>query len=469
MQDPEEFWEELLAQMEAGHVVPVVGPELLTIQVDGQPEPLYRVVAMNLLAKYGFDGSAEVNRLRPHHELHDAVGVLVRGGRRVQDLYRPVNDQLRTLLAQGIVSLPQPLLDLAGIEAFRLFLTTTPDDLLARAIEQGRHGEQARTETMVFAPKLASAALADLPQWRSSGQTTVFHLFGKASPSPFVFVIHDEDTLEFMHHLQLNAADSLKNLFSQLRTQHLLLIGCNFADWLSRLFIRLANVQRLADNHGKHEFLVESNAAQSSGLTVFLERFSPDTWVFPGSATDFVAMLAARWHERHPRAGSVTAAEDAGPRSAAGEDTIFLSYSRTDATMARELFAELQDLGADVAWFDKAQLKAGDDWERSIRAAVSRCWLFLPLVSAQTEVREEGFFREEWTQAGERTRRIQGRKFIVPVVIDAEYDGDAGSYRLVPESFPRAHFGHAPRGRMAPELRAELTRLIRERRKPQPT
>ena len=93
----------------------------------------------------------------------------------------------------------------------------------------------------------------------------------------------------------------MKRLFSELRTQNLLLIGCNFADWLSRFFIRLSNTQRLADNRSKREFLIEQSTEGSGSLTLFLERFSPDTWVFPGSAREFVAELARRWQERHPR------------------------------------------------------------------------------------------------------------------------------------------------------------------------
>jgi len=480
MRDAEEFWDELLAQIEAGQVIPVVGPELLTVVTDGREIPLYRVLAERVLAKYGLgagiagtEGDSPPNdttvALRPYHELNDAVCALAQRGRRVQDLYRPINDLLRGLLESSGAAALQPLRDLAVASGFKLFVTTTPDDLLARAIDAERHAGVAKTEHIVFAPKLASGTLGDLPEVRSSGYTAVCYLFGKASPSPFVFAIHDEDTLEFMHNLQINAGEGMKRLFSELRQQNLLLVGCNFADWLSRLFIRLSNVQRLADNRSKHEFLIEASAANNVGLTLFLERFSPDTWVFPGSAREFAAELARRWQERHPpsapRAADTTEAAPASPRT---DGAIFVSYSRTDLAAARQLFAGLQDIGADVAWFDKSELKPGDDWDRKIRNAINGCYLFLPLVSANTETREEGFFREEWTLAGERVRRIQGRKFIIPVVVDRDYDGNAGRYALVPESFPRTHFGHAPDGGLSDDLRTELTRLIREQRSGRP-
>jgi hypothetical protein len=481
MREAEEFWDELLAQIEAGEIIPVVGPELLTVPVEGRETLLYQVLAERLLAKYGLvasisppegehAGDATTVWLRPYHELNDAVcAVVAQRGRRVQDLYRPINDLLKALVEAPAESSVQLLRNLASVSGFKLFVTTTPDDLLARAIDAERHGGIAKTDHIVFAPKLASGTVSDLPETPSSAYTAVCYLFGKASPSPFVFAIHDEDTLEFIHNLQINAAEGMKRLFSELRQQNLLLIGCNFADWLSRFFIRVSNTQRLADNRSKREFLIEQSSDSSGSLTLFLERFSPDTWVFPGSAREFVAELARRWQERHPRSAprteDLTEAAAARPRT---EETFFISYSRTDLAAARQLFAGLQKIGADVAWFDKSDLKPGDDWAQKIRNAINGCYLFLPLVSANTETREEGFFREEWTLASERSRRIQGRKFIIPVVVDRDYDSNASRFQLVPESFLGTHFGHAPEGSLSDDLLNELTGLIRERRSPRP-
>ena len=476
MREPEEFWDELMAQIEAGEIIPVVGPELLTVHVEGRETPLYQALAERLLAKYTLtaaigapEGDAAANptvvAIRPYHELNDAVCALAQRGRQVQDLYRPINDLLKALMQAPAESSVELLRSLAGVSGFKLFVTITPDDLLARAIDVERHGGLAKTDHIVFAPKLASGTLGDLPEAPSSGYTAVCYLFGKASPSPFVFAIHDEDTLEFVHNLQINAAEAMKRLFSELRQKNLLLIGCNFADWLSRFLIRVSNTQRLADNGRKREFLIEQSSDGDHSLTLFLERFSPNTWVFPGDARQFVAELARRWQARHPRAASSDdATTAAGPVRPRADATIFISYSRDDLAEARQFFAGLQDIGADVAWFDKNALKPGDDWNQAIKNAIGGCYLFLPLVSVNTEERDEGFFREEWKQAGERRRRIEGRKFIIPVVVDREYDGNAGRYRLVPEGFLDAHFSHAPAGKLSDDLRAELTRLIRERR-----
>src|SRR5262245_18029344 len=101
MREAEEFWEELLAQIEAEQVIPVVGPELLTVVAEGREIPLYQVLAEHLLRKYGLVASVAAPEgdptpngnavaLRPYHELNDAVCALTHRGRRVQDLYRPI-------------------------------------------------------------------------------------------------------------------------------------------------------------------------------------------------------------------------------------------------------------------------------------------------------------------------------------------------------------------------------------------
>ena len=68
--DAEEFWEDLLAFVEDKRVVPIVGPELLTIDWNGKPALLYRVVAEALLTKYKLPEAA--GNLRNNHELDDA-------------------------------------------------------------------------------------------------------------------------------------------------------------------------------------------------------------------------------------------------------------------------------------------------------------------------------------------------------------------------------------------------------------
>ena len=458
--DAEEFWDDLLAFVEEGRVLPVIGAELLTVDQGGVSVPLYRLVAERLLAKYGLSpvnlpGGAV---LRPQHELNDAVCALAAAGRRIRDLYRPVNDILLKIVAEQLDVLT-PLSQLAAIRQFDLFATTTPDTLLVQAVNAARFGGLRTTDEIEYAPKLPTDRRRDIPEVPSSMYAAVFYLFGRADVSPF-YAIHDEDVLEFAYTLQ--AGNGPERMFSQLRGRNLLFIGCGFADWLSRFFLRLSNAERLSsDQRTKKEFFAGEEMMSDRSFTAFLERFSQDTRWYAVDARQFVAELSRRWAERNPPSESQTGA---GVTVDPG-GSIFISYSSDDIGAARAVYAALQQIGGDVAWFDKSQLKPGDNWDQRLRSAIQRCTFFLPLLSANTEQRNEGYFRLEWTEAAERMRRIQGRKFLFPLVIDRDFTGNAGAYQLVPEAFRTVQFAHAPGGSLQDNLIGELSNELRALRR----
>lgn len=460
MEDESEYFDTLLAHIEERRVVPVIGADLLAVTYRGQTMPLYEAVARQFLELYSRAGTVE---LPPGHELHAAVCAVLDDRRR--DPYSVLPRALNAVLKDTLDEVMQPLRDLASIDAFSLFVTTTIDDLLVRAIDAVRHGGMAKTRSIVHAPNLPTEEFRDVTDSDlcSAQFTAVLHLFGKAR-SAQLYALHDEDTLEYVHNLQTRGSNVPERFIAKLRSYDLLLIGCSLPDWLSRFVLRLSSQSRLGDDQRpKREFLVENVPTGGDPLVVFLERFSRQTAVFQRDPRQFVAELARRWRESHPTAeGSVTAAATKPARAA--EDTVFISYSRGDFAAAQRLRDDLQKIGIDGVWFDHAQLEAGHDWQKEIAKAIKRCYLFLPLISAGTESRDEGYFREEWQQAAERARQIEGRTFIVPVVIDPAYGGDGGAYRLVPDAFPRKHFGHAPDGRMNDALRERLVALIREYR-----
>ena len=81
---------------------------------------------------------------------------------------------------------------------------------------------------------------------------------------------------------------------------------------------------------------------------------------------------------------------------------IFLSYASQDAEAAERICAALRQAGLEV-WFDKGELRGGEAWDASIRRQLKGCYLFLPIISANTQAREEGYFRREWNLAVGRT------------------------------------------------------------------
>ena len=97
---------------------------------------------------------------------------------------------------------------------------------------------------------------------------------------------------------------------------------------------------------------------------------------------------------------------------------IFLSYASQDAEVARRICDAMRSAGLEV-WFDQSELRGGDAWDASIRKQIKECALFVPIISATTNSRSEGYFRLEWKLAVDRSHLMaDDQLFFMPVMID---------------------------------------------------
>ena len=121
---------------------------------------------------------------------------------------------------------------------------------------------------------------------------------------------------------------------------------------------------------------------------------------------------------------------------------VFLSYASQDAEAARRLCEALRAAGIEV-WFDQSELRGGDVWDQHIRQRIHDCALFVPLISAHTDARTEGYFRLEWRLAVDRSQLIaDDAAFLLPVVIDETSDAAA----RVPDKFHTVEWTRLPDG-----------------------
>jgi hypothetical protein len=135
--------------------------------------------------------------------------------------------------------------------------------------------------------------------------------------------------------------------------------------------------------------------------------------------------------------------------------TVFLSYASQDREAARLLRDALPGFGLEV-WHDESDLGGGEAWDQKIRRQIRECDYFMPIVSAQTEARLEGYFRREWRFAVERTLDMaDDHLFLLPIVID---DTDQAGAR-VPEKFLTVQWLKVPGGRPTPALEALCRRV----------
>jgi TolB-like protein/tetratricopeptide (TPR) repeat protein len=135
---------------------------------------------------------------------------------------------------------------------------------------------------------------------------------------------------------------------------------------------------------------------------------------------------------------------------------IFLSYASQDAAVAGRIGAALREAALEV-WFDQSELRGGDAWDQLIRRRIRDCALFVPVISAHTQTRLEGYFRLEWKLAVERTHLMaDGKAFLVPVVIDAIDERQAH----VPEAFRAVQWTYLPGGIATPAFTARVAQLL---------
>jgi hypothetical protein len=452
--DLELFWDQLLELVEEGCVVPVVGQGLLAVPLAGGGEvPLHRLLAERLAARL----KVAMDDYPPGAELDAVAYRYLASGRNVQYLY----SSLKTVMppAQEL-PIPRPLLQLARIGKFRLFLTTTFDSLLARALDQERFGGEARTAVFSYSPGAEDpgdiGAVADASDGGAGG-AAVLHLFGKLSALSSEYALTEEDRLEFVHSLQ--AEGSRPRVIEELAERPLLVLGAGFPDWLARFFLRIGAGTRLSARRAKTDVFADRAAAGRQDLERFLRHFGPGVQVYDGDAAGFVEELARRWDEAHP--ATVPAPTAAGAsRAGRGElpaGAIFLSYASEDLPAARALHDALRARNLEV-WFDKQALAGGDDYRVKIRRAIQSSCLFVPVISRHTLTEAPRFFRREWLEAIDLAPLFPAnRPFIVPVAVDDV----AATDEALPELFRSLHWTRLPEGQADDRFVERLRELYR--------
>jgi hypothetical protein len=444
--DDSKQWSKLLQSIAKGVVIPIIGRDLLRIEIDGKQRLLYEYLSQRLAAELEVE-------CEECSTIDQVVAAYLNASRR--NSRDDVNVKTFEILsqfrdAQGQIPVPEPLRKLATIDPLRLFITTTVDSLLAKALNAPAD------HVFAYAP---NSVLTDIPRdYARSPHRVVFHLFGKISGIPDSALI-DEETLEFIWKLhEESMSGRLANLFDELRTKRLLLIGNAHPDWLARFFVRLSRRERLYSGNEAREFVADGAVVADVHLRDFLENFSPQTKSFGvANPIEFVDQLAEKWEAfaDKPKAEEVHASVITKKPPA-----VFVSYASQDVESVERLQSSLGNAGLDV-WFDKGRLGSGDPWWPVIEQNIATCDVFVPVISANTNRRDEGIFIREWNRALERLRDMDRAtaRLIHPVIVD-----DTPENAVSFSGFRDFHYTRAAGGEARPEFIKALTDIVRERR-----
>ena len=455
-------WEDLLDLIEDGQLVPVLGRELLLVKTDDGERQLEDVLVENLISSFklspeDFPEHCSLNEFSVRYLKTFPPQKRETSKRRIQK-------RVAEIMVTADLEIPEPLIKLAAITQFNLYIDTTPYNMMELALNQAREKDCLRRSHNLHGDT------EDIPsESQRQGTPCVFNLFGElpSHDSPSLdFAVTDEDMIEHLHRFNKQNAQ-FSELCTELQEKSLLLIGGGLPDGVARFLIRSLSNDRLFPYSDFK--IVDAHASQDPQLLMFLRGFTNDIYLL-ADAVAFVDELHDQWQSEvgpegmqeilGPNAGcsslpSGSPGEFAGKTDAKG---VFVSYKREDAEPVKRLVEALEQVGLTV-WQDTKSIRGGDDWLYEVRESIKNCTLFLPVISRNAQTDESEATRE-WNLALERTERMaQGTAFIIPVVIDGTEPG--ADY--IPKQFWTKNIIRCPDGNPTKEFSDTIKTKFRER------
>ena len=392
----ERMWEILLSEIENGNVIPIIGNELFCINVDGKSthlnEYIIRKIADALDIEY--DESLTFTEL-------DGDKYKYKWNEIGSDLYYETNRILKEMSNLQIQN-SETLRKLCGIDKFKIMLTTAFDDWAFNAMEE-KWGKGAVRE-LSYKKRSAGQDIDD-----NLSSPLLYHIFGKADAVTHSFVLTEDDLLEFLHYW-LNENYRPKQLAAMLREKYLLVIGCNYPNWLFRFFIH--SMKSSLHSSTKDKMGMVADSTLDNELVAFLSRINAQNHC---NTVEFIDELVERWEKRSHE--NIT-------------KEIFISYASEDRATVAKIVDKLKEWGVN-AWFDVQELEPSDEYIEKIKKQIRESKAFVPVLSKNTLTAGRHFFKREWEWAREETEWRGTEKYIYPTAIEEiNFESD-----MLPEKF----------------------------------
>lgn len=293
----------------------------------------------------------------------------------------------------------------------------------------------------------------------SASQPTIYYLFGKSNPYKKSFMVTEDDFLEYIH-LWHDYGTRPKKLSDYLKDKVLLVLGCDYPDWIFRFFWHSVRNFSFESNTQGQDIVAFENYNNVS-LTKFLSR-AHTQYMTNGSI--FLDELLKYY--RNEEETCDISSELISPVEI-NEDTpqncdLFISYYHEDIDIANNIAEIFRDLGASV-WLDKSALEPGDDFKRKIKSAIGLCNRFIPVLSQNAIKQDRSFFRTEWYWAILEAPNRHPLPYICPIIIDDLQIGSPSIKNRIPEELTNAHTHFM--NFLSPTFLSDAKTLIRSFRK----
>ena len=390
LSEDEERWEDLIDQIMAGNVIPVIGPDLQIEDENNFHQQLIRLFA----SKFGVTSKPETfSQLIYDHNFKNAV-------KRPEAIYKYIY-QVLTKVQKRPSDL---LLRLLSTRKFPFVITTSFTPVVESAMRQVWGQDCVRVLQFRNDPNRdLKVDEGDVPNEKSMMKPTVFYMFGKFSEEKNRYVVTDMDMMEFCK-AWLAGIKTPRVLTEAIRRRYLLVLGNNYSDWLYRFICFSLN----NNMEGMRTMLmVNQHYEDDAPLIQFLHRL--ETFI-QRDPVQVVAEIESRINKREQATGG------SHDNATTCKNDVFLSYSRKDEEWVRRLYAMLSAQGLRV-WYDRHDIGEGDNWRQAIMAGIHDSRIFVPLLTTnvEQEIMEEHEYRAEWKEAANMAARMGGRTFIVPL------------------------------------------------------
>ncbi len=377
--DPDEpLWDKLIQQIIDGNVIPIIGPELLTV---GQTD-IHHFIVNGIGKRHGIKKpinsfseliyTPEFNAQWPNRD----------------KIYNLVND----VFVKTIFPATPLLKRFLSIRQFPFVITTSFTPIVEQAMRDIWKDE---LRVMCFCNN--TKVNDDIKTGADLRKPTVYYMFGKVCKDVQRYVLTDTDMLAFVS--SWLSDNRPKVLCNELKDKYLLMLGNNYSNWLFRFIWYSMRNPNLGRGMLAYDTLDEQ-------LINFLERAETFT---KQNTTDVIEQIINRLDEK--------LAENEKIKFNKPEDNtdVFISYSRSDSHIAEQLYEALTRQGKRV-WFDKNNLTEGGNFMDEIKKAIRTAKYFIPIFT-QNVAREKGephVYRNEWDHAIEVAISM-GRTYIIPM------------------------------------------------------
>lgn len=392
--DPDkQSWDLLIQNIIDGKVIPVIGPELLTIERKNEnKEPISmninEFIIKGLAGKLGVKHSHSFSEMIYSEEYKNVFGEREVDRNKIYDL-------VYQIFAKNRFPAPQQLKDFLSIRQFPFVITTSYAPIVEQAMQE------------VWKEELRVMRFCNNPVQNDDIKTevdlrkpTVYYMFGKYCEEVKKYALTDTDMLDYVSSwLSNDNKVRPKNLCNALRDKYLLMLGNSHDNWLFRFIwysVRKSNL-----GHGMLAYDLPDEQ-----LINFLARVQTFT---RQNTSEVMEQIITRLNKK---LAMIDTEKFKQPEN--GMD-VFISYSRSDSEIAEKLYEALTSLGKRV-WYDHNNLTEGGNFMEEIRCAIRTAQYFIPIFSDNItkEKNEAHVYRNEWDTAIEVAISM-GRTFIIPI------------------------------------------------------